>query len=221
MRGNVTIFRFDPTIDREPRYQSYSFDYQKDMTVLDVLGQIRDNQDASLGYVYCCRYKQCGICGMMINGKPALSCRHPAEEELMLEPLRNFPVLKDLMIDRDEYERLRPALRLFLEREQVAANQMEHIDMQVFEQFKIASRCIECYCCVSACPVYKNNPHAFAGPAALLLEARHFFDPRDSLSRDIILNSEGIDLCIKCGACSKVCGVGADPAGIIRQMTKI
>jgi succinate dehydrogenase/fumarate reductase iron-sulfur protein len=204
--------------DTKPYFKEYRYDFTKGMSVLDVLNVIHITQDSTLSYSYCCRNRHCGLCGLLVNGSPVLACKCAAQEELVLEPLKNLPVLKDLAIDRDEYESLRPQLRLFSERRREAPEEPEPIDPQRFEYFKVASRCIECFCCVSICPVYTKSPHTFAGPAALVLEARHFFDPRDELNRALIVNSEGISNCTQCGLCSKICGLSADPAGAIRRM---
>ncbi|MGE4277770.1 MAG: succinate dehydrogenase/fumarate reductase iron-sulfur subunit [Lawsonibacter sp.] len=227
MCAKVSISKFNPQMDRVPHYEEYEYELKKGMTVLDVLNCIRDNVDSTLSFSYCCRNGHCGLCAMNINKEPALACRIAASDSMLLEPLNNLPVLRDLIIDRDAYEKLRPKLRLFLERECKAREEPEKIDMDSYEDFKIASRCIECYSCISACPVYKKNPHAFAGPAAFVLEARHIFDCRDELNRQLLIESEGIENCIGCGLCSKACMVGAFPCetigklkGLVKQCKK-
>ena len=221
MKTTVQILRFNPAVDREPKLETFPYDLKLGMTVLDVLNYVHDNLDSTLAYSYCCRNGHCGLCAMNVNGKPALACRRAAEADMKLEPLRHFTVLRDLVIDRSDYERLRPKLRLFLERDTPCTDEPETIDMEQYEHFKVASRCIECYACVSACPVYHRDPHGFIGPAALVLEARHFFDCRDTQNRRLILESEGIAACIQCGLCSKACSVDAQPCETIGRMQKL
>ena len=220
MKGLARVFRFNPLVDRESYFQHFEFACHEGMTVLDVLNGIREGQDPSLEFSRCCRNGQCGLCGMRVNGKEVLACRHPAAKTLEIAPLEGFQILKDLVILRDEYEARRPQLRLFLERREGPLSEPERVDMEAFDLFKRASRCIECMCCVSACPVMKENPHGFAGPMALALLARHHFDPRDDLDRALMARDEGIRYCVDCGLCSRVCPQAVDPARLIGIMKK-
>lgn len=221
MKAQVQISRFDPQKDAAPRLETFEYELRPGMTVLDVLNYVHDELDPTLTYSYCCRNGHCGLCAMNIDKKPALACRKAAVDGMVLEPLNNLRVLRDLTVDRAGYERLRPKLRLFLERSRACREEPEAIDMEMFEHFKVASRCIECYACVSACPVYKKSPHAFIGPAALVLEARHMFDCRDEQDRRLIADSEGLQRCIQCGLCSKACMMDAQPCQTIGLMQKM
>lgn len=220
MKAKIKILRYNPMIDEKPYYQEFEYEYMKGMTVLDVLNYIYENIDATLAYSYSCGNGHCGLCGMTVNGKAVLACKAQAPEDTLVEPLKNINVIKDLIVDRQEYERRLPKLRLFLEREDELKSEPEKIDMLAFDKFKIASRCVECLCCVSVCPVYKQNPHLFEGPMAYALEARHYYDPRDNLNRELLLKTQGIERCIECGLCSRVCMHKVDPAGIIKSIKK-
>lgn len=114
-----------------------------------------------------------------------------------------------------------PKLRFFLERKCNPEIEPEKIDTDSFEKFKLASRCIECLSCVSVCPAYAKNPHEFLGPMGYVLEARHLYDPRDELNREVVLRSEGIDLCIECGLCTKACNSKVAPAETIIELKRM
>jgi succinate dehydrogenase/fumarate reductase-like Fe-S protein len=99
--AQVKVFRFDPKVDKEPRYETYQTLYEG-YTVLDVLLYIYENLDPTLSFRYGCAggsYEQCGACPVLVNGKPALSCKRLAEEEMTIEPHPKFEVIKDLVID--------------------------------------------------------------------------------------------------------------------------
>lgn len=101
--ARVKIFRFDPKVDKEPRYETYQTPY-KEYTVLDVLRYILENQDPTLSFRFGCAgggYQRCGSCPVLVNGRPALSCKKHAEEEMTIEPHPKFEVVKDLAIDFD------------------------------------------------------------------------------------------------------------------------
>ncbi len=211
-QGKVTIRRYNPETDTAQHYESYEYPFEPGMTVLDVAFYIYENVDATFGFSYCCLSSHCGLCGAKINGRPGLMCREAATKELTLEPLDNLTPIRDLIVDRQEYEMGKAGLRLFLDRSDRPEKEPEQISPDDQQRFKVASRCVECYCCVSACPVLSRNKHLFLGPANFVLLARHAFDPGDELDRTRIALSGGIGLCDSCAECSLVCPHEINPA---------
>jgi succinate dehydrogenase/fumarate reductase iron-sulfur protein len=137
---------------------------------------------------------------------------------MTLDPLDNLPVLRDLIVDDAHYHDCLVGLRLFLERTKKAKSQPEKIGRGDLDRFKIVSRCVTCHICISVCPAYKANRHAFLGPAGFVQLARHAFDPRDELNREIVAHSAGIDRCILCGKCEEVCPHGISPKETIELL---
>lgn len=102
--ATVKIFRFDPTIDKEPRYDLYQVPEEgwNGLKIVDTLRYIYENIDGSLSFREPCRQRLCGACNIMVNQKPALACNALSEKEMIIEPLPKYAVIKDLVIDLKE-----------------------------------------------------------------------------------------------------------------------
>ena len=97
---------------------AYKVPYAEKLGVLDVLHYIFQNIDSSLAYRWNCRTGQCGTCAITINGVPGLACRTPVDptKQYLLEPLYNFPVIRDLVVDLGPGQKRLEKLRPYLER---------------------------------------------------------------------------------------------------------
>jgi len=97
----VKVFRFDPRVDKEPRYQIYEVPLIDGMTVLDVLDYIYENIDPSLAYYShaACRHGVCGGCTLLVNGKTCLACQTPVTGDIVVEPAVKFKVIRDLIYE--------------------------------------------------------------------------------------------------------------------------
>lgn len=98
----VKVFRFDPSVDLEPRYQTYSVPYEKGMSAMTALDYIYHNLDGTLAYYdhAGCDLGICGKCTGLINGKPGLFCQTVIEGDVTLEPLSKNRVLRDLVVKK-------------------------------------------------------------------------------------------------------------------------
>ncbi len=208
MKTNVIISR---SCNGENSFdQTYRYELEEGMSVLQVL-QLLQKTDETLCFDFCCGNACCGVCGIMCNGMPGLSCRLPAVPDMRLEPLRNIPIIADLAVNRDDYDMARREMNLFAE---FSGHDMELQTLSDTDQatIKCSGRCIECLCCLAVCPIYGSKPDEFVGPCHFVLFARRFFDPRDHTDREIQLRSLNLHLCMECGLCSAVCPVKANPA---------
>ena len=107
-RITINATRFDPDQDKEPRIQSYEIPFSDDsMVVLDALNYIKGHVDGTLSYRWSCRMGICGSCGMMVDGVPKLTCnaflRDYWPRPITVQPLNNFPIVRDLVIDMDDF----------------------------------------------------------------------------------------------------------------------
>ena len=103
----LEIFRYHPETDDEPRFQNFDVPYQEDWVILDALNWIKDNVDGTLTHRWSCRMGVCGSCGMMVDGVPRLTCAAFLQEyyprSVKIEPLANFPVVRDLVVDMEDF----------------------------------------------------------------------------------------------------------------------
>lgn len=107
--ATVSIFRFDPDIDKKPHYDKYEVPY-KGNSILGVLDYIYQNLDSSLSYRSGCTHVWCGVCNLVVNGRVVLGCRKSAEKEMVIEPHPKFHVIKDLVVDFEHKEKKRKEL---------------------------------------------------------------------------------------------------------------
>jgi succinate dehydrogenase / fumarate reductase iron-sulfur subunit len=211
MQCNFKIFRFDPEKDNEPRYQQYRIEAEPTDKILDCLNRIRWEQDASLSLRMSCAHGICGSDGMRINGVCALACQRLVRDydggPITIEPLQNFRVLKDLIVDLDPFFEKYRAVRPYL-LPAGSAPEAEHLQSpEERKPFDEAIRCILCACCTAACPITEENEQ-FLGPAALLRAFRYLFDSRDGAPKermDYLDNDDGIWGCKGHGKCTEVC----------------
>jgi fumarate reductase iron-sulfur subunit len=170
----------------------------------------------------------CGSCGMMVNGTPKLTCaaflRDYYPHEIRVAPLNNFPVIRDLVVDIDDFMEKLVEVKAYTIRDDLAVapvgygNEFLQRPEEV-DDYKQFSMCINCMLCYSACPVYGMEPK-FLGPAAIALAHRYNMDSRDQGRNErmsIIGNSEGIWECTFVGECSVVCPKNVDPAAAIQR----
>lgn len=97
----VKVFRFDPSKDKEPRYDTFKVPLLENMSVLGVLHHIYEKMDSSLAFYFSCRgsYNKCGGCMMLVNGKAIMACDAPAESEMKIDPLPKKKIIRDLVVE--------------------------------------------------------------------------------------------------------------------------
>ncbi len=221
----LEVFRYLPEQEPQPRFQTYTVPFREDWVVLDALNYIKDDVDGTLSFRWSCRMGVCGSCGMMVNGTPKLTCAAFLKDyypnPIRVEPLVNFPVIRDLVINLDDFMHKMKELKTWLiPKEPKPVSEGEYLQTpEQLARYKQFSMCINCMLCYAACPVYGLEPK-FLGPAAIALAQRYNLDSRDGASAertDVVASSEGIWECTFVGECSKVCPKNVDPAGAIQQ----
>ncbi|TDC97698.1 succinate dehydrogenase iron-sulfur subunit [Nonomuraea deserti] len=219
----MEVSRYRPGEDDEPVLQAYDVPLMPDWAVLDGLNYIKDQLDGSLSYRWSCRMGVCGSCGMTVNGEPRLTCgtflTEYGDGPVRIEPLKGFPVIRDLVVDIDDFLAKLSSVRPWLVREgEDLPLTTEYAQTpEQLEAYKQYSMCINCLLCYSACPVYVLEPD-FLGPAAIALAQRYNLDSRDMDDRFDVLNLEdAVWGCTFVGECTQVCPKHVDPAEAIQR----
>jgi fumarate reductase iron-sulfur subunit len=224
-RITLQVARYRPEQDSEVSFQEYEVPCPKEWVVLDGLNYVKDRLDGTLSYRWSCRMGICGSCGMTVNGEPKLTCAtfltDYAPGPVRVEPLQNFPVIRDLIVEIGDFmqklQRIKPWI---IRPQEKALSEGEYRQTpQELEEYKQYSMCINCMLCYAACPIYGLDPH-FIGPAAIALAQRYNHDGRDQGAQErleILSQHEGIWGCTFVGECTKVCPKNVDPAGAIQR----
>ncbi|MGZ4856783.1 MAG: fumarate reductase (CoM/CoB) subunit TfrB [Methanobacteriaceae archaeon] len=199
----VKVLRYDPCRDDESHFETYMVDKKEKMKVLDALNYINHHYPANIAYRCSCRAGQCGSCALKVNGEMVLACKAEIQDGDIIEPL-NLPVIKDLVVDRTEIEDKVKEMSLFLEDECEIAECPAILDPQDLTDSKKLRSCIDCYSCLSACPVLQVSEE-FSGPYFMRYLSKFALDPRDCADRAEEGFEEGLYCCTSCGKCVEVC----------------
>ena len=219
------VTRYRPEDESRPTTQEYEIPLRKDWSVLDGLNHVKDHLDGTLSYRWSCRMGICGSCGMTIDGEPKLACAtflaDCAPGPVRIEPLNNFPVVRDLVVEiHDFMEKLSAVKPWIIRDDEKAPAEGEYLQTPAeLEQYKQFSMCINCMLCYSACPVYGLDSD-FLGPAEIALAQRYNLDSRDQGGHErlnVLSTEEGVWDCTFVGECTRACPKHVDPAGAIQR----
>ncbi|MEE9313611.1 MAG: 2Fe-2S iron-sulfur cluster-binding protein [Rhizobiaceae bacterium] len=224
----VSVWRSDVA-----RYESYSVPIQDSQTVLDVVSWIQQNASPDLSYRYACRVGMCGSCAMMVNGEPRWTCRTHVNKVLKnnkmeIAPLRNLPVVKDLVTDMDPFFDKWVEAKSVFQSTKTRHDEMEPIlpDSPKRLAASDAIECINCAVCYAACDVVAANPD-YLGPAALNRAWSLVNDVRDGgyeARMEAISGGGGCHNCHSQSSCAQYCPNELNPtasiAGLKRETAK-
>lgn len=223
---HISIMRFNPEVDKRPHMQDYIVDTVKvqGVMLLNVLEYIKTEQDESLGFRRSCGEGVCGSDGMNVNGKNCLACTTSyvdLPDKIAIRPLPGFPILRDLVVDMEQfykqYERAVP----YLINDQVEPAKEHLQSIQQRAELDGLYECILCACCSSACPSYWWNPDKYMGPSALLWAARFIKDSRDTATKERLQALNDAYSLFRCRGimnCTSVCPKGLNPAKAIGEV---
>jgi succinate dehydrogenase / fumarate reductase iron-sulfur subunit len=220
-RVTFKIFRYKPGLIDPPRYDTFEVEIENHTTVLDVLEKLRLD-DPSLTYRHSCHHASCGTCAMRVNGREVLACvtnvKALGTPEVTVEPLRNAPVVSDLVVDMAPfYEKYAPIGRPLIRQSEFLPQSTPSEEVGAYTRLE---DCIECGICLSVCPVVGSDAE-YMGPAALAAAARVVQEPRGKDVPTILKMVDNEQGCWRCHAameCSAACPSNVDPGGLIMYL---
>ena len=174
----------------------------KGSTLLEVLNFIKTKVDPTLTYSSGCRSSVCGSCAMRVNEKEVLACTYKVQEGDVIEPLKNVPVIRDLVVNMDKALEFNSKSKAWINKSQITPD----VPQEAEKLNEVQSDCILCGSCYSACPVYAVNPE-FKGPFSLTRIYKYVSDVRDADAKEKIdtIQNTGIWDCTLCNECTMVC----------------
>lgn len=223
VKKTFLITRYDPARDGAPVVREYQLDCDPMERVLTALNRIKWQQDGTLSYRRSCGHAVCGSCAMTIQGASRLACKtlvkDIAGDRIVVEPLKGFPVIKDLVVDMSHfYHNLRAVVPYLVNNGPKPAKERRQ-SPEEFDEFEDATKCILCGCCTSSCPSFWKND-SYLGPAALVKAWRFVGDSRDeagSARLDAVNGHDGVWRCHTIFNCKEACPKEIDiPAALSR-----
>ena len=218
-------------VKRGESVQEFEVPRQPSQTVLDVVTYIQRYLDPTLAYRFACRVGMCGSCAMTVNGVPRWTCRTHVDrvgDELEIGPLRNLPVIRDLVTDmREFFDKWARAKGEFRGR-QTKADDFAKVEPQSAQRVLVDKgiECIGCGVCYAACDVVKWNPD-YLGPAALNRAWTLVNDVRDEKNLErlrAVTGDAGCHACHSHVSCTERCPKHLSPtaaiAGLKRAVAK-
>jgi succinate dehydrogenase/fumarate reductase iron-sulfur protein len=203
------ISRYDPK-SRKSCVSTYKVPIRKGTTVLDSLLYIKDNLDETLTFRHSCRMGICGSCAVNINGQPMLACYtqvlHLDADSLVIEPVANLPVIKDLVADiQPFFDQYKKVSNVLIKPEEEFSKADEFVQLPAeLKKFWDLTLCIKCSICYSACPAAIDEK--FLGPESLTANYRFVADSRDQGSAGRLRPmADNIWLCTQCNSCTLFC----------------
>lgn len=196
--------------------EEYSVEVEEGMVVLDAVHRIQAESAPDLSVRWNCKAGKCGSCSAEVNGMPKLMCMTrmnslPEDRPVTIEPMRAFPVIRDLVTDVSWNYEVKKRIRPFRPRKPDFPDgtwKMEQADVDRVMEFR---KCIECYLCQDVCHVLREHHkhEEFIGPRFFVHSAALEMHPLDEGNRAASLWEEGgIGFCNITKCCTNVCPEG-------------
>ncbi len=234
----IKVFRSNNKIQKS-RYDTFEVPLTPSLTILGALFYIQEHLDDSLSFRHSCRGAVCGTCAMLINKVPRLACRTQVErllngsdtvdlvfyhalevtepwnekEEILIEPLPNLPIIKDLIVDMDRFFKNWKIIEPKFKSGDDPPKKERLMEPSNVKDLETYTNCILCGACYGSCPVNSKN-EKYLGPAALAKLYRFYIDSRETDHNYRLMKGDSIYRWWGCEFhtnCKKVCPKGVSP----------
>ncbi|MCP3903061.1 MAG: succinate dehydrogenase/fumarate reductase iron-sulfur subunit [Planctomycetes bacterium] len=194
-------------------FEDYSTEVTEGMVVLDAIHQIQAETAPDLAVRWNCKAGKCGSCSAEVNGHPRLMCMTRCDEldlvkPVTIEPMKAFPLLRDLTTDVSWNYRVKERIKPFKPRPADAADGSWRMDQKDVDRVQEFRKCIECFLCQDVCHVLRDHDKhdEFIGPRFLVYTAALEMHPLDTENRlEDLKKQQGIGYCNITKCCTKVC----------------
>lgn len=209
-KATFKIWRGDAT---GGEFATYESEYVPGMVVLDVIHKIQAEQANDMAIRWNCKAGKCGSCSAEVNGMPKLMCMTrmdtlPTDEPIKVEPMRAFPIMRDLVTDVSWNYRAKRSIKPFKPRPPDNEDGSWLMDQKDVERAQEFRKCIECYLCQDVCHVLRDHHkhEEFIGPRFFVHTAQLEMHPLDTEDRrGDLKDDQGIGYCNITKCCTKVC----------------
>lgn len=231
------------------RYDLFHVDEIPGMSVLEALFQVQERQDGGLCFRYSCRGAVCGSCAMSINGIPRLACRtqvadaasefvlnavstgllaRPAARlahgEILIEPLPNLKVIRDMVVDMDHFYELLDYIKPWIDAKKELSDEGHLMNPATEAVIETYMNCIMCAVCHGSCPAAARD-ETYLGPAALARAWRYHLDPRETDDHKLsrlrrVDSSSGVWGCDTVYKCTAICPRQVKPTQAITALRR-
>jgi succinate dehydrogenase / fumarate reductase iron-sulfur subunit len=218
-----------------PHYETYNVSVPDAANMLDAIEQVWAHHDRDLMFRHACHHASCGTCAVRINGREKLPCIAPVNDyvgkPITIEPLRNFEIVGDLVVDMAHFFKHQAESKLVITRpteNELLGTPIAHTEGVVPESVPIVpfnrfENCVECGICLSACPTMAAD-YKFFGPAGLAAIKRQLDKTTDPKERaqllDLADDEQGAWRCHSAWECTEACPQQVFPAEAIMDLRK-
>lgn len=195
------------------RFESYTTMVSGGMVVLDAIKQIQAEHANDLAVRWNCKAGKCGSCSAEINGLPRLMCMTrmstlPVGETVTVQPMKTFPLIRDLVTDVSWNYRVKKTIKPFSPRPADNEDGSWNMAQEDADRVMEFRKCIECYLCQDVCHVLREHElhDEFIGPRFMVYTAALEMHPLDTENRlDDLRKKDGIGYCNITKCCTTVC----------------